>query len=61
VSHDSHEVVARDSDPGAAAMTTLDLPHLPVVMASSEGVPGYLGATAALVIAAAVVGYLSVA
>lgn len=41
-------------------MTTLDLPHLPVVMASSEGVPGYLGATAALVIAAAVVGYLSV-
>ena len=29
-------------------------------MASSEGVPGYLGATAALVIAAAVVGYLSV-
>lgn len=38
-------------------MSTLDLP---VVMASSEGVPGYLGATAALVIAAAVVGYLSV-
>ena len=42
-------------------MTTLDLTlDLPVVMASSEGVPGYLGATAALVIAAAVVGYLSV-
>lgn len=38
-------------------MSTLDLP---VVMASAEGVPGYLGATAALVIAAAVVGYLSV-
>lgn len=36
------------------------LVDLPVVMASSEGVPGYLGATAALVIAAAVVGYLSV-
>lgn len=38
-------------------MSTFDLP---VVMASAEGVPGYLGATAALVIAAAVVGYLSV-
>lgn len=32
----------------------------PVVMASSEGVPRYLTATAALVLAAAVVGYLSV-